>query len=963
MEKTNSKDISIILRRAIGSEQINGLDVFPYSEEYTVTKSDYMVSMARKAKTHGARDYCFVSPKPVEVEKMSEKKRQILENTYKKEWVEFRNKLESILKSDTPSVSDFQKIQIEILSKLIKDGKGEAVPITNNKTGKKKPQQKSRHQLVVDSCKEKLGDKLQETERFFALKCCPKSGNDQLFKKLGLSHQEAKGRFSYEEQLKYITDMDRGLLLLPDSRCVNFKPTKLQRDIMRCIDDKQSIVVCSPASSGKTMVSLYLVHKMKEVKKRTLYICPNKPVANEFSLFAYHQKTEWSIGTEDFFDWGELSTSDVSICTVTVAMKIFLFPKHTDFIDQIGGIIFDEFPRVYEIHPEETVTLLLLATSKRWQTMILSATIPPELTKLVTTLVPNCVSIETTTIVRPTDLVFRDCETIKIIPTTSQYPTEMTSDQNGLSRALRVPVSLSEFNLVFKDCTRKRKEKINSALPQAGSKVLSGYDMTKFTFIMRSEENSANATNSTDKSVSTSAPPPRTTAEEIYKLMKILADENRLPALFFHSEKQDLSLWHSEITKFLQRDFPDTEKKISNDSSDEYEDNDEVDLKEQIAIFGYFGDSQLASIFKHRSDHSGSESILKYKLGIKGRRVKKSDFYPGIKLGLGIHHHGIDSNVREAVESGVRMGYVKVVLCDATFAFGLNMPVKSVVFIGSSDIVKDEEDELQADVFVQASGRAGRWGLDKEGSIFFLNCTEEEKERIWKPFNPPKREFPIGIRFALALYAGSNSVKEELPKWLNLDIPQWEWNFDTAHEKFTDHCNTLIKLGLVYGETFSITHAGKAAISLYDEGNNSLFAGYLISKYKYEIFDYVKSEKDYLFVVSHFLKKWRAVLKGAPTLESDSSVSVSQELRDLMKNAQQEMQKISNIEIIPTSEITSLYVVFPNLTGFNTATHHPFDLQSYCAHFIKKMQVLQKIANLPFGDIALLTMQKSIPNM
>ena len=40
------------------------------------------------------------------------------------------------------------------------------------------------------------------------------------------------------------------------------------------------------------MISLYLVAKIRALKKKVIYICPNKPLCNEYSLFVFNQRKQ-----------------------------------------------------------------------------------------------------------------------------------------------------------------------------------------------------------------------------------------------------------------------------------------------------------------------------------------------------------------------------------------------------------------------------------------------------------------------------------------------------------------------------------------------------------------------------------------------------------------------------------------------------------------------------------------------
>lgn len=85
--------------------------------------------------------------------------------------------------------------------------------------------------------------------------------------------------------------------------------------------------------------------------------------------------------------------------------------------------------------------------------------------------------------------------------------------------------------------------------------------------------------------------------------------------------------------------------------------------------------------------------------------------------GIGVHHSGLLPIMKEAVEMLFSRGLVKVLFATETFAMGVNMPARTVVF---SSIRKHDGTgfrNLLAGEYTQMAGRAGRRGLDPTGTV------------------------------------------------------------------------------------------------------------------------------------------------------------------------------------------------------------------------------------------------------
>nr|XP_012596574.1 helicase SKI2W isoform X1 [Microcebus murinus] len=91
-----------------------------------------------------------------------------------------------------------------------------------------------------------------------------------------------------------------------------------------------------------------------------------------------------------------------------------------------------------------------------------------------------------------------------------------------------------------------------------------------------------------------------------------------------------------------------------------------------------------------------------------------------LQRGLGVHHSGILPILKEIVEMLFSRGLVKVLFATETFAMGVNMPARTVVFDSMRKHDGSTFRDLLPGEYVQMAGRAGRRGLDPTGTVILL---------------------------------------------------------------------------------------------------------------------------------------------------------------------------------------------------------------------------------------------------
>ncbi|CAJ0639178.1 5695_t:CDS:10 [Entrophospora sp. SA101] len=96
-----------------------------------------------------------------------------------------------------------------------------------------------------------------------------------------------------------------------------------------------------------------------------------------------------------------------------------------------------------------------------------------------------------------------------------------------------------------------------------------------------------------------------------------------------------------------------------------------------------------------------------------------------LSRGIAVHHGGLLPVIKEMVEILFSKGLVKVLFATETFAMGVNMPTKTVVFSGIRKHDGKEFRQLIPGEYIQMSGRAGRRSFDKTGTVIIVPSGNE----------------------------------------------------------------------------------------------------------------------------------------------------------------------------------------------------------------------------------------------
>ena len=198
--------------------------------------------------------------------------------------------------------------------------------------------------------------------------------------------------------------------------------------------------------------------------------------------------------------------------------------------------------------------------------------------------------------------------------------------------------------------------------------------------------------------------------------------------------------------------------------------------------------SNIDSIFKHYM-HTYHEIFLK----IKNYQI----IYNLLLKGIAFHHSGMLPILKEIVEIIFEKGFVKILFATETFAVGINKPIRTVVFLELEKFTDTKKRYLQTDEYKQMMGRAGRRGIDKEGTIIFVPNPNDDfiEKKILKDIlqgDMPEIKSKLTINPSLVLKLlyfyneqnntssnnEQNNISNKVSKFIDMSLTQKENNIN-----------------------------------------------------------------------------------------------------------------------------------------------------------------------------------------
>ena len=205
------------------------------------------------------------------------------------------------------------------------------------------------------------------------------------------------------------------------------------------------------------------------------------------------------------------------------------------------------------------------------------------------------------------------------------------------------------------------------------------------------------------------------------------------------------------------------------------------------------------------------------RFGLKNEESSRK-MYPLIQRGIAYHHAGMLPTLKEVIERLFTSRLLKIIFTTETFALGINMPSRSVIFDELRKFYGRYVRNLKTRDFYQMAGRAGRRGIDKEGFVYcrinpFRIQPDDVRRIIYAQPEEVKSQLNTSYATILNLY---EKYKDNLYKIYPLSLHYFQSRKDEqrrALKLIEAKVNLLKELG--YIENNALTLKGNFAKSVY----------------------------------------------------------------------------------------------------------------------------------------------------
>jgi superfamily II RNA helicase len=471
----------------------------------------------------------------------------------------------------------------------------------------------------------------------------------------------------------------------------NFELHDFQKWAIESIVTGNHVLITAPTGTGKTVPAEFAINYFHSIGKKTIYTCPIKALSNEKFYDFTRKFPHINVGLVT----GDIScnpNADVIIMTLEILMNklcnnsIDSINKTTSFEmdiqNELGCVVFDEIHFINDAKRGTNWEQTMLMLPKHIQMIGLSATLDnPE---MFAQWMENCQTQQS----QPHTELTRPQAELEELTRPQAELEELTRPQAELEELVQVylckksirTVPLIHYSFITGSSAVNKKIKdkvIQQEIQQMINKPL----------IIQNEKNIFNDVNyqKINKILNIfSQNDIRINRRPVLNaLANYLVENEMLPALCYVFSRKQLEICAEELT---------------------------ANLLEFDSKVPYVVDYECEQILRKLPNYQEYLQLPEY--------VKSIQLF---RKGIGMHHAGLIPILREMTELLFSKGYIKILFCTETMSIGINLPVKTTIFTDVNKFDGNNLRTLYGHEYTQASGRAGRLGLDRVGHVIHLN--------------------------------------------------------------------------------------------------------------------------------------------------------------------------------------------------------------------------------------------------
>ena len=527
-----------------------------------------------------------------------------------------------------------------------------------------------------------------------------------------------------------------------------------QQKMSCAIHDGYNVIVTAATSCGKTWVAnLTVSHEILSRDNCTaLIVSPNSEVMREtvHDISTQHTK-RYLHGTHmldtitrnySTYEESQRPTAQIMVVSVESLTEWVTNPINETFVKKLKFIIFDE------VH-------LPSVTNGLWWTQYI-----PHAAQLI---------LLSATLGDPEALLETVNTMQKLAPNRAQKTVI-------ISYNIR-PIPLQP--LLFKGCLRPDDSLLSPSLKQAGKIIciVNKFDPTirdiksleRDTLIPNSREdqynlgqdvisrNQANIAVKLCSSLDTVELAP--TVDNVYNSLCYLYSNNMQPVMCFHSTAEATKSFAEKLIAHISniekndpicretqklKDRFEKEQFRERDTSDKKKDDEFKTMKLHPSENRKTGDIYAPSEKRSTFDIYAVNAILnkwRFPSDLKDIPTRKVPQWiqDCLEMGIGVYVSTMSTHMKHYVFDAFKAGKLSFMLADSSISVGVNLPIRTVILCGS---------DLPHTLYRQASGRAGRRGMDDQGYILHFMPKEQVKSYLSNNTPPVQVDVPKHMSYA-----------------------------------------------------------------------------------------------------------------------------------------------------------------------------------------------------------------------